>query len=533
MITTQPLEKNSVIQQQPDMFAIAARVLSHQPLAILAEDMNRKVRIVNKAFCTLFQISIEPQELVGMDCVKLTLKAQKLVTHEASFIEQINGLLQLQKPVNNLEFELKDGRHLSVEYTPCLEAGLLLGNIWCYTDISDRVKANHQLDEQKRFSEIILNSIPADIAIFNKYHQYIFINEAAVKNAKLRSWLISKDDFDYCNIKNKSNESAVLRREKFNQMLAHKKEVEWEDETMSENGEKDYVLRRFHPNFDTDGNISFVTGYGININQLKKKENELMLSEYKHRKLLAKINEVVFWLTLSRKIEILNPAWTKILGYTTEDCIGRFLEEFVSPLDFKKMANAIDEVIIGKTSSINTIVRFTTKQGTIKWLKVSMSKTEKLVHLALWGTLTDITEQQIAEQETQKALKKEKELNELKSSFVNMVSHEFRTPMAGILSSVELLELIDTKYDGPVKSQSAYYYGRIKSQVARMTELMNNVLLLGRIEAGRIEFKPTDILLSSLSKETIEQSFYHLESHSRINMVIKGKERKMYLDSSL
>lgn len=139
----------------------------------------------------------------------------------------------------------------------------------------------------------------------------------------------------------------------------------------------------------------------------------------------------------------------------------------------------------------------------------------------------------MAEHELLKTLQKEKELNELKSNFVNMVSHEFRTPMAGILSSVELLEIIDEQLANPVKSKSAYYYGLIKNQVSRMTGLMNNVLMLGKIEAGKIEFTPSEVVLSILCKEIIQQNFAHPSSACRIAVTVTGKEKTLQLDINL
>lgn len=533
MTSEQPIIKNDIADQSEDLLMASGKVLANLPLAVLAEDSNGNVRIVNKVFCGMFNIAAKPEELTGVDCKKLIKEVKNQIKDEAAFASQYSQILLNRVAIPNLEFELKNGNYLHVEYTPCFDGNILQGHIWCYKDITPMVKITRQLDEQKIFFEAILNSIPADIAILDKDHKYIFINKTAVKNPELRAWLIGKDDFDYYRSKNMDENFARIREEKFQTVIQQKKEIEWEDEFTTKTGEKKYVLRRLHPNFDGNGNISFVTGYGVNINQLKKREQELMVREYKHRQLLTQLNEVVFRLTLSRKIEFLNPAWTKILGYHAEDCIGKPLLQFVIPSDLKIMSDAIEDVISGKTRTTNTVVRFTARDGKVKWLNVYMAKTEKIVELALWGTLTDITERQIAEQELLKTLQKEKELNELKSSFVNMVSHEFRTPMAGILSSVELLELIDEQFDKPVKSQSAFYYELIKNQLSRMTGLMNNVLLLGKIEAGKVEFKPSEVHLSILCKEIIHHNFSHPSNLREIAMTTTGKEKAMQLDINL
>ena len=55
-----------------------------------------------------------------------------------------------------------------------------------------------QVTTQKDFYENILNNIPVDIAVFDENHKYLFVNPQAIKNDDLRSYIIGKDDFDYC-----------------------------------------------------------------------------------------------------------------------------------------------------------------------------------------------------------------------------------------------------------------------------------------------------------------------------------------------
>lgn len=85
------------------------------------------------------------------------------------------------------------------------------------------------------------------------------------------------------------------------------------------------------------------------------------------------------------------------------------------------------------------------------------------------------------------ALEKEKELNELKTRFVSMASHEFRTPLATILSSLSLV----TKYGeiGEKESQTKHI-NRIKSSISHLTEILNDMLSLSKLEEGKISASP-------------------------------------------
>jgi signal transduction histidine kinase len=106
--------------------------------------------------------------------------------------------------------------------------------------------------------------------------------------------------------------------------------------------------------------------------------------------------------------------------------------------------------------------------------------------------LRDITDRKRAEEDIYKALAKEKELGELKNRFITMISHEFRTPLTTILSSAELLEYYGQKW-GEAKRME--YFRQIYNSVGNMTYLLDDILLIGRAESKKLEFKPAPLYL--------------------------------------
>lgn len=91
----------------------------------------------------------------------------------------------------------------------------------------------------------------------------------------------------------------------------------------------------------------------------------------------------------------------------------------------------------------------------------------------------DISDRKKAEQQLRKALAKAEEVNELKSRFITMTSHEFRTPLTTILGAAEILKYYGHKWDEDKKMK---YLDRIYDTVKHMTGLLDDVLLLGRKE---------------------------------------------------
>ena len=146
----------------------------------------------------------------------------------------------------------------------------------------------------------------------------------------------------------------------------------------------------------------------------------------------------------------------------------------------------------------------------------------------------DITSKKLAENELLNTLQKERQLNEMQARFMSMVSHEIRTPMAGIFSSVELLEML-SKDDKLAEFQPKFqkHFDRIKSQIQRITELTNDALFLGKLEAGKIKYQPEEVNVLGLIKSIIDQNFSPAITQRRVNIEVEGLQRESKLDPAL
>lgn len=109
---------------------------------------------------------------------------------------------------------------------------------------------------------------------------------------------------------------------------------------------------------------------------------------------------------------------------------------------------------------------------------------------ALKNTLEKL---EVQTKELESSLQKEIELGDLKTRFVSMASHEFRTPLTSILSSASLIEKYSQAEDQPKRSQ---HIQRIKSSVSNLTEILEEFLSVGKLEAGKVEVKPDSFNVS-------------------------------------
>lgn len=138
-----------------------------------------------------------------------------------------------------------------------------------------------------------------------------------------------------------------------------------------------------------------------------------------------------------------------------------------------------------------------------------------------------IAERKKAEDETKKALDKERELNELKTKFVSIASHEFRTPLSTVLSSASLVQ--QYKERGELEKIDKHIH-RIKSSVNHLTAILNDFLSLGRLEEGRIEVIKELVSVDEFFKEIHEEIRPLLKEGQRIELTCELQQKELPLD---
>jgi PAS domain S-box-containing protein len=127
------------------------------------------------------------------------------------------------------------------------------------------------------------------------------------------------------------------------------------------------------------------------------------------------------------------------------------------------------------------------------------------------------------------ALEKERELNELKSRFVSMASHEFRTPLATILSSVSLV----AKYgELDEKEKQNKHITRIKSSINDLTEILNDFLSVSKLEEGRVECSPESFNIHEFISSVIAEMQTLSKENQQIKYTHEGEEN-VFLDKKL
>jgi PAS domain-containing protein len=247
-------------------------VLNKIPFAVLMENYERRLQFVNQNFCQLFKIPVPPEQLIGFDCKIAATQSASMFRNPTQFLVRIEEILSAEEFVSHEIVELADGRSFLRDYLPIINEGVHNGHVWIYYDYTEARTMEYHILHLKKFYEQILNHIPADIAVFNKKHQYVFVNQTAVQDNNLREWLMNKDDYEFAKARGKDIAFADIRREAFTQAVSTKQVYEFLEEGINREGQHKFNLRRFQPIFQDNGELEFVVGYGIDVTSLKKTE---------------------------------------------------------------------------------------------------------------------------------------------------------------------------------------------------------------------------------------------------------------------
>ena len=135
-------------------------------------------------------------------------------------------------------------------------------------------------------------------------------------------------------------------------------------------------------------------------------------------------------------------------------------------------------------------------------VEVILTRIEMGGRRVIQAMVNDISERKRAEAELLRSLAREKELSQLKTNFVSMISHEFRTPLGIILSSAEIL---DEYLDQLTPEERKEQLQSIQKNSRRMAGLMEEALLLGRFEAGKMDFKPAPLDLRLFCQRLLDE----------------------------
>jgi len=265
------------------------------------------------------------------------------------------------------------------------------------------------------------------------------------------------------------------------------------------------------------------------ISRRKAAERALAESETKYRKVVENVNEGIL-VTAGGRILYANPRALELTGLDDETAKSRPFIEFIHPDDRERVLGNHLRRMKGEAVENHYQFRVIHRNGEARWLEISAVLFEWQNAPATLNFLIDVTERRQIEQDMRAALARERELSELKSRFVAMASHEFRTPLAAILSSIELLDDYGPRLPDEERKEIV---GLIKNAVSRMNKMVEQVLLTSRLESGKFAFEPQPRNVAELLVQVAAEMDQAHPQAARIAMRCEGVEQARLVDGKL
>ena len=280
------------------------------------------------------------------------------------------------------------------------------------------------------------------------------------------------------------------------------------------------------------GVIERIDGFIIDITATKNIEYSLIESEEKFRSISSSAADGIVMINDRAEITFWNPAAEAILGYTKDEAIGRVIHELVIPeADREGFENGLGRYTQREHGSETGCTRlFPAKRKDGVEIPVELSVATVKVRGAwnIIGIIRDVSERKAMEDELRVAKKEAERANRAKSEFLSNMSHELRTPLNSILG---FCQIIESRRGGELsEDELAKYLSYIRQGGEHLLEMVNDVLDLAKIEAGRLELDKRPFDLGVMLKRSLS-ALKSLAIKKNINLTLKVDEDLGYLNA--
>ncbi|MEP6984192.1 MAG: PAS domain-containing sensor histidine kinase, partial [Chloroflexota bacterium] len=466
------------------------------PDFIYVKDTHHKTLLSNISRTRLFGLTL-PEETIGKDDYAFI---------PAEMVEQFHAdedrLFQTLEPIIDKE-EHTIG--LSNDFIWALTTkvplhnlnGELIGLVGITRDISER----KQREQRLRFDAGIQASISDAVIATDLQFCIQSWNKAA---EKIYGWnavdTVGKKVND---ILQTQYESDAERVQIVDALL---EEGHWQGEftQLKKDGTKVYIQSSTSVFKDENGVSVGVVSVNRDVTERRKAQETLRLSEERYRLLAENITDIISRVSPEGVYIDVSSSSKTVFGYAPEEMIGKDGSDFIHPDD-------VDIVLQKRQESLRRRIefpltyRFRHRDGHYIWLEVARKfilseETNKVKEIVT--SSRDITVRKRAEEALKNALEKEKELSELKSRFVSMASHEFRTPLATILATSETLSAYRSKLG---ENQIQDKLNKISHQVSYLKAIIEDTLQVARLQDPKAKFEPVDLDLDAVCRSVIDE----------------------------
>ena len=265
------------------------------------------------------------------------------------------------------------------------------------------------------------------------------------------------------------------------------------------------VVQGYEPNVHYSENDADILGFVANhvgaALERQQAMEDMRNSEARYRSVIENVGVGVVVVQDGRMV-FANPSMVRIVGHPLDYLLTHPFTATIHPDDVPAVVDRHQRRLRGEDVESNYNFRIVTQSGQVRTLELSAVLIQWSKRDATLLFVVDATARVQAEENQRLALQQQIALNDMKARFITMASHEFRTPLATIHGSVELLQHYDDRMPADKKQQTLQ---KIDDAVERMTHMLENVLVIGRTDAGRLEFKPRTLSVTTFCQGLVDE----------------------------
>ncbi len=423
--------------------------------------------------------------------------------------------------------------------------GKAIRMIGAMQDITNTKKLQNKLKQsEERFKGIFKHS-PIGMALVDINGKYLEVNESVCEILGY-----SNEELETLTFQEITYPEDLKADLEFKEMLDNGKTSSFSSEKRFVKKNKSILWTHISVSIEknTKNEIKYYIVQIIDISKRKQieKENKLLIEENNKNKIIQ-LNEaknlyrllaentvdLVCLHNLDASFQYISPSVKNLLGYEPEELIGKTPKDYVHPEDIDRFYEGLTNFIYKSEDNAQEF-RFRNVNGDYLWLEITATIIEENgIPASFQSSARDITLRKEAKNSVEKALVKERELNELRTNLVSTISHEFRTPMTTIRTSAELITMYMEGNHLEKNQKIDKQLNTIISEIDRIIELMNSVLTISKDDSGKTNFNPILLDLKQLCLEVVDTSYANQKDGRKVQTYFEGNSFNIFADKNL
>jgi len=479
-------------------------LLENIPDFVITLDRNHKILMINRGIPGI----VTAEQAIGTELFNYVEPTQHEIVREC-----LEKVFQIGMPeryeVRGMGPEGPDTAWYETRVSPNKLDGQIISVTLISRDITERKRAEEEIT---RLSQALAMTATA-ITLVGPDGKVMDVNEAMLRLHGFadKQSVLGKPVLDLLAPEQREAAAADM------QDLWQKGEVHGEYEIITEDGKTIPVETSVTVMKNTDGKAIGLVAITRDITERKEAEEKLKESEEKFRTFVDTASDLLNITDIAGNITDVNESMARVLGYSKEELIGMHFTQILPLKTFERDFKPPFEKFIKRGGEIAFDTAFTTKDGKEVYgeLRSVAIHDKRGRYVGSRAVFHDLTERKKAEQELQEKneqLKAQREelvrkatelelVSQAKSEFLASMSHELRTPLSAVIGFSELM--LDG-IPGEINDEQRGCLNDILDSGRRLLSLINDILDLSKVEAGKIELKPQNLDIANIVSDVVQ-----------------------------